>query len=131
MYRSGIIAVLLLLAALLGLAVFVAMRGQPSRYGEVVLSPEFIEVKDSPDFDPATGRQFMAKQLLVDGIAHGTVFPDEWSRLATTYYHRDGPVGRVLERFNWFPGPENTYAADARLPAALVGLAAAGWLVQH
>ena len=43
------------------------------------------------------------------------------SRLATTYYHREGPVGRVMEKYNWFPGKPNTFQADARLPAALVG----------
>ena len=42
-------------------------------------------------------------------------------RLATTYYHRDGPVGRVMEKFNWSPGPPNcnTYHADARILASL------------
>jgi hypothetical protein len=43
------------------------------------------------------------------------------SRRATTYYHRDGPVGRVMEKINWFPGPADTYAADARLPASVIG----------
>jgi hypothetical protein len=33
-------------------------------------------------------------------------------------------VGLVLERFNWFPGPENTFWADARLPTSLVGVLA-------
>ena len=44
------------------------------------------------------------------------------SRLATTYYHRYGPVGIVMERDNWFPGAQNTFRADARLPAAIFGL---------
>lgn len=43
------------------------------------------------------------------------------SRLATTYYHRYGPAGRVMELYNWFPGAQNTYHADARMPASLVG----------
>jgi hypothetical protein len=43
------------------------------------------------------------------------------SRLATTYYHRYGPVGFVMERFNWLPGPQNTYWGDARIPTATVG----------
>jgi hypothetical protein len=45
-------------------------------------------------------------------------------RVATTYYHADGPVGMVMERLNWFPGYKTdtedkrvTYWADARLPA--------------
>ena len=46
----------------------------------------------------------------------------DFSRLATTYYHRRGPVGAVMEKFNWFPGPTvNTYGADARMPSALLG----------
>lgn len=43
------------------------------------------------------------------------------SRLATTYYHRYGPAGRVMELYNWFPGAQNTYHSDARMPASLVG----------
>lgn len=43
------------------------------------------------------------------------------SRLATAYHHRFGPLGHVLERYNWFAGPLNTYWSDARLPATLVG----------
>jgi hypothetical protein len=50
---------------------------------------------------------------------HGKVDADP-SRLATTYYHRHSPIGLALERFNWFPGPANTYWADARLPASVV-----------
>jgi len=49
---------------------------------------------------------------------------EDYSRLATTYYHRLGPVGRGMEKFNWFPGPQNTYWADARLPASIVGMGA-------
>jgi hypothetical protein len=49
-----------------------------------------------------------------------------YSRLATTYYHRLGPAGRVMQLFNWFPdkgadSPDNVYSADARMPAAIVG----------
>jgi hypothetical protein len=45
-------------------------------------------------------------------------------RLATTYYHRHGPVGQVLARFDWFASPQgkNTHHSDAHLPASLVGL---------
>ncbi len=49
---------------------------------------------------------------------------EDLSRYATTYYHREGPLGMALERFNWFPGPMNTYHADARLPCSLAGLGA-------
>ena len=57
-------------------------------------------------------------------IGQNFTAPAELRRLATTYYHRRGPLGVVLERWNWFPGPANTYWADARLPASLVALAA-------
>lgn len=29
-------------------------------------------------------------------------FRSDFSRLATTYYHRGGPVGKVMEQFKWF-----------------------------
>ena len=47
-------------------------------------------------------------------------------RKATTYYHRDGPVGAVLRRFDWFPqdGPDDN-RSDVRLPASFLGLSAA------
>jgi hypothetical protein len=49
--------------------------------------------------------------------------PDvDLSRLPTTYYHDKSPIGVVLQKYNWFPGKENTYAADARLPASLIGM---------
>jgi hypothetical protein len=46
----------------------------------------------------------------------------DWSRLANTYYHRRGPAGVVMEKFNWFHGPENTYWSDSRMPASIVAL---------
>lgn len=61
-------------------------------------------------------------------LMHGTTYhgmnftaPNR-SRLATTYYHREGPLGIVLERYNWLPGPTDTYAADAVGVTALVGM---------
>ncbi|HZZ78069.1 MAG TPA: hypothetical protein VFE62_06105 [Gemmataceae bacterium] len=89
---------------------------------------------------PATYRQLIPatyRQLIHGHIDHGMNFrvpenkkdwgnPEkDFSRLATTYYHREGPVGRVMEKFNWFPGPPNTFQADARMPASLVGSGAA------
>lgn len=59
----------------------------------------------------------------------------DYSRLATTYYHRLGPAGIVMEKFNWWganatPGADltdikllNMYQADARMPASQVGAA--------
>ncbi len=45
----------------------------------------------------------------------------DFSRLATTYYHREGPAGIVMERFCWFHEPENHYNSDSRIGASLVG----------
>jgi hypothetical protein len=55
---------------------------------------------------------------------------EDFSRLATTYYHRKGPVGIVMEKFNWFkdPNSNNTYWGDARMPAGLVAQGAFGAL---
>ncbi len=53
-------------------------------------------------------------------------FIKDASRLATTYYHRYGPVGIVMEQYNWFPGRQNTFHADARMPVTMVGQIAAG-----
>ncbi len=62
-------------------------------------------------------------------LMHGTTHhglnyqsPKPLRRLATTYYHRKGPIGVIYERFNWFPGTPNTYWADNRMPASLVGM---------
>jgi hypothetical protein len=66
-------------------------------------------------------------------LMHGTTHhglnyqaPQGLRRLATTYYHRKGPVGVIFERFNWFPDPESniTFWADVRLPASIVAMAA-------
>jgi hypothetical protein len=65
------------------------------------------------------------------------------SRLATTYYHRYGPVGVVMEQQNWWsmpqsdptkdrtydatklkeanPGAQNDFTGDLRMPVSLVG----------
>ncbi len=68
------------------------------------------------------------------------------SRLATTYYHRYGPVGIVMEQYNWSlggiataaprgaagqkdanPGAQNDFTGDLRMPASIIGhLASAG-----
>ncbi len=75
--------------------------------------------------------EFRYRQLIHGHIDHGMNFVPakgetrgDWqrdlSRLATTYYHREGPAGRVMEKYNWFPGKQNTFHADARLPASLL-----------
>jgi hypothetical protein len=65
-------------------------------------------------------------------LMHGTTYhgrnyyePPALSRLATTYYHRWGPVGIVMERYNWLKGPQNTFWADNRMPTGLIGMGAA------
>lgn len=99
--------------------------------------------------DPDERKDFTIKPIMKDGEAYAPPFPYTYlmhgttyhgrnyqydqddkhiadlSRLATTYYHRYGPVGIIMERYNWFPGKQNNYAADARLPAAMVGQFAA------
>lgn len=65
--------------------------------------------------------------LMHGSTYHGRNYQiDELARLATTYYHRFGPIGVVMERYNWFPGKQNTYFADNRMPASMVALAASG-----
>jgi hypothetical protein len=48
--------------------------------------------------------------------------PRDRRREASTYYHRDGPVGQVLGKLEWFrPTSPLDYRSDVRLPASLVG----------
>jgi hypothetical protein len=49
------------------------------------------------------------------------------TRVSTTYYHRKGPVGICMERFNWFSGGEELeeqsfvrFDSDARMPVSLI-----------
>jgi hypothetical protein len=84
------------------------------------------------------GVPHLYNQLIHGHINHGMNFhqPEkaqdrrnpkkDFSRLATTYYHRFGPAGRVMEKFNWNKdGAQNTYHADARMPLSLLGAFAA------
>ncbi len=89
--------------------------------GQLHVGLDLFAVTETTDPDGAR-----ANQLSRDRILSGQNFthPPELRRLATTYYHRRGPVGVVLEKFNWFPGRANTYSADVRLPAGLIALAA-------
>jgi hypothetical protein len=68
-------------------------------------------------------------------LMHGTTYHGrnyiaskqlDLSRLSTTYYHRFGPVGLAMEQYNWFPGPQNTFWADARMPCSQIGQVVAG-----
>ncbi len=94
-----------------------------------------ISVKQSIASLDVEGKKhdFLYRQLIHGHINHGMNFivpgkeergtmDKDLSRLATTYYHREGPVGRVMEKYNWVSkGKPNTYQADVRLPASLVG----------
>jgi len=87
-----------------------------------------LSVRDGPDGN------LTLRRLLVHDVAHAGQYlkpkePADWnaahrdfSRLPVTYWHPQGPVGKVLQRYNWFPGMENTWRADARLPASLIAL---------
>jgi hypothetical protein len=97
---------------------------------DIVFQAPKIQVKRQLSF--ADGRESPYHTLLYNRINIGTNFlkpskredygnPElDRSRLATTYFHREGPMGVVMERYNWFPGKPNTFYADARLPASLI-----------
>src|SRR5688572_3942418 len=86
-----------------------------------------LSVRDAPDGN------LTLRRLLVHDVTHAGQYlrpaaAKDWhephkdfSRLPVTYWHPQGPVGKVLGRYDWFPGMENTWRADARLPASLLG----------
>lgn len=78
------------------------------------------------NYDPQTGGPAPYTYLMHGTTHHGLNYqsPKKLRRLATTYYHRKGPVGVIMERFNWFPGPQHTYWADNRMPAAMAAMGA-------
>ena len=60
--------------------------------------------------------------LMHGSTYHGRSYQvDQLARLATTYYHRFGPVGAITEKYNWLPGPQSTYWADFRMPITMIG----------
>jgi hypothetical protein len=76
---------------------------------------------------PDRGQNTPYVYLMKRDVYYARFYPDDANRRkATTYYHRDGPVGAVLRPFEWFPqvGP-NDNRSDVRLPAYLIGLSAA------
>lgn len=88
---------------------------------------ESIEIKEIPD---ETGK--ISRQLLIDSIDHGTQYVKtprapgqlDWSRVPTTYYHNNGPVGMAFSKVNWFPAADLVSQGDVRMPANLVGVGA-------
>jgi hypothetical protein len=110
-------------------------RGDTSEYNDRSFFG-IISVKhvDSGSAQRQVGVASGFRQLLHGTTNHGMNFeiptdqedvgnPEkDFSRLATTYYHRLGPAGRVMEQYNWFPNtPDNRYWADARMPCAIIG----------
>jgi hypothetical protein len=94
----------------------------PSVAQDVIFRSGNIEIKRQREVDPE-GTPLFNHVILRDQINFGFCFEDaKYRRLPVTYYHPQGPLGMVFQRFNWFPGPANTYASDARLPAALVAM---------
>jgi hypothetical protein len=110
------VAAAILISAMIVVLVIVLMFRAPA-----------IRVVDSAD---QNGR--LTRQMIVDDILHGTNFvkpghvqawghpQEDHSRLATTYYHRLGPVGGVMEKFCWFQDQENHFNSDSRICASLV-----------
>jgi hypothetical protein len=93
-----------------------------------------IKVQSRPDYDGPKGVILQQNFLLYHTIHWGLNYQrpqdkEDWgdpekdfSRLPTTYYHPSGPLGLALQKFNWSPGAANTFHADARIIASLVGL---------
>jgi hypothetical protein len=121
--------VLTIVLGMLGsLGCCVGVGGYLLFFGYPAWMNEHFTVDETRDPDGA-----MKHTLLIGKTNHGEQYvkppavelvgqpQHDFSRLATTYYHRNGPVGRAMETMNWFPGPENTYWADARMPASLIG----------
>jgi hypothetical protein len=139
--------------------VLIDQRGSGARESLLTERSYFgiLNVRVGQDFyldDAGTRKAFWFTNLTHGTTDHGQNFikpgasterpnpkPD-LSRLTTTYYHRAGPVGMAMEKFDWFfhqaardvgRGKKaadiiaenwNQYHSDARLPASLVGLGA-------
>ncbi len=114
--------VLLFSAAVLGQA------GDP-----VVYQAPAIEVHEQTVRGPG-GTLATTHRLLYYGIHWGFNYlpppdPADWgnpdkdfSRMPTTYYHPQGPLGLALQKLQWFADPVNVYPSDARLAASLLGM---------
>jgi hypothetical protein len=96
-----------------------------------------VEIKEGTDDATAVPRKY--KDLFLDDVNHGRQFepptdvkmlhqPEkDFSRLPTLYHHPDGPVGFFMQTMNWFPGPVNTFHADARIVASIAGQSGSPW----
>jgi hypothetical protein len=92
-----------------------AIRGRDVPPWEEVQNPNMKDVESPVTYN----------YLMHGSTYHGRSYQvDQLARLATTYYHRFGPVGAVTEKYNWLPGPQSTYWADFRMPVTMIGLGA-------
>lgn len=113
-----------------------------------------LKAEDGTIVAPPYPYTFLMHGTTYHGRNYYRVFDDKYqkhridlSRLATTYYHRYGPVGIVMEQYNWGtmpdkrptlsddekerrrkgdrtnPGAQNDYSADFRMPASMIGQA--------
>jgi hypothetical protein len=134
----------------LPLIVTVSMLFRPLRYGLAVAAIILVHaivgmINDRSDYrvrgyfgliQVRTGALQLGtyKNMIHGHIDHGMNFQKprddkiwgdprkDFSRLATTYYHRLGPAGVVMERFCWFKEGENEFTSDSRIGAAMTGL---------
>jgi len=106
-------------------------REENDNFYEEPLPPELID-KEGKKYAPPYPFTYLMHGTTYHGRNYTTDTSDplrknrkDLSRLATTYYHRYGPVGIVMEQYNWFKGAQNTFRADLRMPASLIGQLAA------
>jgi hypothetical protein len=129
--------------AVAGIMIFhaaLSSRGDSSLYADRSYFG-ILRVKFGHGEDPPNETEVSYTQLIHGHINHGmNIFkPDnrvdwgksdkDFSRLPTTYYHRYGPAGIVMQKYDWFPqdwlqGKPNSFHADARMPVSLIGQAA-------
>src|SRR5262249_1671934 len=103
-----------------------------------------LRIHEEARFDKDKEKIIYNNTYLMHGTTHHGLnyqHPRDLRRLATTYYHRNGPVGIIMRQIDWFAPPRyseaktkaqqeqalkywNTYPSDARLPASLIGQAA-------
>lgn len=109
------------------------VRYAPERVNDPEIDFSFFEKYKKADPERAQLKYANFANLLHGTTDHGHNYhiPTELRRLATTYYHRKGPVGTIMERYNWGSivkgknvAKQNTFYADARMPSSIVGLAA-------
>jgi hypothetical protein len=100
------------------------LRAQRSYFG-VLRVYETVDLQDKQSGEPTRWYTYLMHGTTHHGLNYQ--FPPQLRRLATTYYHRRGPAGVIMEPFVWFKESmesENPYASDARILASMVGLGA-------